>query len=215
MLRSNLNTINDRIFQQDRNTDRRPGAARSGGVLPFPGEIRAGKGHLRHQHGVRPHGAVPDRGRRPEQPPVQHHPFAQLRRGRGAARHLRAGGDAGAGCKRSSTPKSGVHPRRGADTGRVSSNNGNLPARAAPRQRGRKRRPGAAGAYRTGADRRSGGLRSGGENRPGSRGDGGMRHNAPQASHPRRAGAHERHGRDDGHRTGEPGPGAPPAGGGR
>lgn len=36
---------------------------------------------------------------------------------------------------------------------------------------------GAAGAYRTGADRRSGGLVPG-RNRPGSRGDGGMRHNA-------------------------------------
>ncbi len=67
------------------------------------------------------------------------------------------------GCKRSSTPSRRT-PRRGADTGRFPQQR-NLPARAAPRQRGRKRRPGAAGAYRTGADRRSGGLVPG-RNRP-------------------------------------------------
>lgn len=66
--------------------------------------------------------------------------------------------------------KSGVHPDVVRDTGRFPQQR-NLPARAAPRQRGRKRRPGAAGAYRTGADRRGGGLVPG-RNRPGYRSDG-------------------------------------------
>lgn len=67
--------------------------------------------------------------------------------------------------------KSGVHP----DVVRILAdflNNEIYPLVPRPRQCRRKRRPGAAGAHRTGADRRGGSLVPG-RNRPGYRGDGG------------------------------------------
>ena len=177
-------------------------------MLPFSRRFRAGKSNIRHQHRFRPHGPVPDRRCRPEQPAIQHHTFAQLRCGRDAARHLRACGHACA-LANLSQRQIGRTSRRGADSGRFPQQR-NISARAAPRQRRRQRRLGAAGAYRAGADRRIGSVVPR-RNRLRGRSDEGVRHNAAQAPHPRRAGADQRHSRDDGNRHGEPRAGPPPA----
>lgn len=106
---SDLDSINGRIFNR---TEVSLGEAELREVeacYRFLEDFEQGKVIYGINTGFGPMAQYRDRRRRPEQPAIQHHTFAQLRRGRDAARHLRAAAML-ARLQTFLNAKSGVHP---------------------------------------------------------------------------------------------------------